>query len=232
MATNAEQIAQLYVGYLNRAPEPEGLNYWIGRLTDPVNPLTISQIANNFATQPETTALYPYLRYPNLLDGDTEGFITEIYQNLFNRVPEAEGLAYWTNQLESGAVEIGDFILTVIQSARNFSGGQDLTTLNNKSTVALNYATQVAQANAEWTLDSARASIKEVDSTAASVAAAEANIASFVENGAWPGDVGTTFTLTAATDTIVGTGGNDTVIGIVGTGATLNSSTRSMAALA
>lgn len=198
MATNAEQIAQLYVGYLNRAPEPEGLNYWIGRLTDTVNPLTISQIANNFATQPETTAIYPYLRYPNVLDGDTEGFITEIYQNLFARAPEAEGLAYWTAQLETGAVEIGDFILTVIQSARNFDGGQDLTTLNNKTAVGLSYAEQVAGANVDWTLGSARLALQGVDSTDASVAAAEAVIADFVNNAVVDGE---TVNLTIGNDT-------------------------------
>ncbi|MBB3809093.1 DUF4214 domain-containing protein [Pseudochelatococcus contaminans] len=200
---------------MNRAPEPEGLNYWIGRLTDPVNPLTISQIANNFATQPETTALYPYLRYPNLFDGDTEAFVTEIYQNLFARAPEAEGLAYWTAQLESGAVAIGDFILTVIQSARNFDGGQDLTTLNNKTAVGISYAEQVAKANAEWTPESARAAIKDVDATAASVTAAEANITAFVATGSWPGATGESFTLTTGIDAIVGTAADDTIQGVV-----------------
>lgn len=53
MATTAELITQLYVGYYNRAPDPEGLNYWIGRANAGVS---MADIANSFAASPEAIA--------------------------------------------------------------------------------------------------------------------------------------------------------------------------------
>lgn len=183
--TSAQQITQLYVGYFNRAPDPEGLNYWIGRLNS--GEMNVQQIAQSFSEQPETLANYPFLRYPNLLESNTTAFITEIYQNAFNRAPDAEGLKYWTEQLTSGAVPVGDFIASVLSGATNSDAGQDLSILNNKTTVGLNYADAVAQANVEWTQESAHAALAGVDATEASVALADANIAVFIETGYWPG---------------------------------------------
>ncbi|MGE4373715.1 MAG: DUF4214 domain-containing protein [Xanthobacter sp.] len=183
--TSAQQISQLYVGYFDRAPDPEGLNYWIGRLNS--GEMTINQIAQSFSEQPEALETYPYLRYPNLLEGDTEQFITEIYQNMFNRDPDAEGLAYWTEQLTSGAVPVGDFIASVAGGATNSAAGQDLTTLTNKTDVGLTYADAVAQANVDWTVESAHLAVTDVNDTDASVVAADVGIATFIQTGYWPG---------------------------------------------
>ncbi|MGQ3675159.1 DUF4214 domain-containing protein, partial [Xanthobacter sp. TB0139] len=183
--TSAQQISQLYVGYFDRAPDPEGLNYWIGRLNS--GEMTINQIAQSFSEQPEALQTYPFLQYPNLLEGDTKQFITEIYQNMFNRAPDAEGLAYWTKQLTSGAVPVGDFIASVASGAQNSAAGQDLTTLTNKTDVGLSYANAVAQAGVEWNVESAHLAVTGVNDTQASVIAAEAGIVVFVETGYWPG---------------------------------------------
>ncbi|MGQ3671974.1 DUF4214 domain-containing protein [Xanthobacter sp. TB0136] len=211
--TSAQQITQLYVGYFNRAPDPEGLNYWIGRLDS--GEMNVQQIAQSFSEQPETLATYPFLRYPNLLENDAEAFITEIYQNAFNRAPDEEGLAYWTEQLISGAVPVGDFIASVISGAQNTAAGQDLTTINNKTTVGLDYATQVAAANVDWTQDSAHAALEGVTDAQSTVVTAQANIVKFIETGAWPGSVGETFTLTTGVDNVIGTAANDTINGVV-----------------
>jgi hypothetical protein len=109
--TPVEQITSLYIGYFGRAPDPEGLNYWVGRLADG---FSLAEIAESFSVQAESQAKYPYLSNPNI--ASPQAFITQVYLNLFNRVPDAEGLAYWTAQLESGA-DVGDFILDVISGA-------------------------------------------------------------------------------------------------------------------
>ena len=88
--TPAELIGQLYVGYFGRAADPDGLNYWIGQLNAG---MSLQAIANSFAVQPEATALYSYLAAPEV--GDPAAFVTAIYQDLFNRGPDAGGLAYW-----------------------------------------------------------------------------------------------------------------------------------------
>lgn len=211
MAVSSAQLTQLYVGYFNRAPDPAGLNWWLGNSAD----LTLDQVAQYFAEDKEALATYPYLAYPNLVGGDTDAFVKQVYQNLFNRDPDTAGLTFWKTQLGSGNVSVGEFIAAVAGGAQNSAAGQDLAILNNKTTVGLSYATQVANSDTSWSQDSAHAALVGVDATAASVAAAKANITVFVDTGAWPGEAGTTFTLTTGVDNIVGTAANDTIQGVV-----------------
>lgn len=49
MLTATQSIAQLYIGYFNRAPEPLGFDFWLGVLD---NPLSLAEIATDFSTQP------------------------------------------------------------------------------------------------------------------------------------------------------------------------------------
>ena len=89
-----EDITKIYVGYYDRAPDPAGLDYWIGRAN---GGMTLSEIAASFAVQPESIAKYPYLDNP--LVASASAFVTSIYNNLFNRAPDAAGLAYWVAEL-------------------------------------------------------------------------------------------------------------------------------------
>jgi hypothetical protein len=59
MAATKAQIAALYVGYFNRGADPEGLNYWLGQTQ-----MSVVEIANSFAVQPEAKATYAYLAAP------------------------------------------------------------------------------------------------------------------------------------------------------------------------
>ena len=114
MATpNSLLVTQLYVGYFNRAPDPAGLNYWVGRLEAG---MTLVEIANSFAVQVESTTTYPWLAAPNL-DVGVDQFITSVYQNLFERAPDAAGLAFWRAELIAGKPP-GRFILDVISGAQ------------------------------------------------------------------------------------------------------------------
>ena len=54
MAVTREQVAELYVATFNRAPDAEGLDYWVN-----ASGLTIEGIAQSFFDQPETQAKYP-----------------------------------------------------------------------------------------------------------------------------------------------------------------------------
>ncbi len=59
--TNAQLIAELYIGYYDRAPDPTGLNFWLYSLNQGVS---LATIANDFANSGETTAVYPFLLNP------------------------------------------------------------------------------------------------------------------------------------------------------------------------
>jgi len=70
---SAALITQLYIGYYNRAPDPAGLNYWVGIAN---SGQSIKNIAEFFALQDESKAAYPYLANPNI--SDPNAFVNSI----------------------------------------------------------------------------------------------------------------------------------------------------------
>jgi hypothetical protein len=176
--TPVEQITSLYIGYFGRAPDPEGLNYWVGRLADG---FSLAEIAESFSVQAESQAKYPYLSNPNI--ASPQAFITQVYLNLFNRLPDAEGLAYWTNELESGG-DVGDFILNVISGAVT---DPDQQIIENKIEVGVDFALDAAN-TAGFVYDAAAANaaaevINGVDETEESVAEGKAETDEFLAGG-------------------------------------------------
>jgi len=209
MATpNSLLITQLYVGYFNRAPDPEGLNYWVGRLEAG---MTLPQIANSFAVQPEATSTYPWLAAPNLDVGIPE-FITSVYQNLFERNPDPAGLAFWTQELLNGKPP-GQFILDVISGAQ----GDDKLVIDHKKEVGNYYADQALLRGLDWNvaddlagaaavMDGDRAFWVSANSLVAGKANADAIITEQLEGP--PG----TIELTTGVDNVT-VGANETVLG-------------------
>ena len=207
--TASIDIQKIYIGYFGRAADPGGLNYWVGRYN---NGASLDQIANTFAVQPEATTLYAWLGAPNLNVGIAE-FVTEVYENLFNRVPEAAGLAFWTKYLaEKGVGSAGVAIQTIINSAQ----GSDVTTLNNKATVANYYTSEFQFRQATWGSDDladARAVVADVDATAASVTAGKQLADQLITADLTPTPPpAETIVLTTSID-ILTIGGQDTVVG-------------------
>jgi len=213
MATTAQvnAIAALYAGYFNRAPDPAGLQFWIDQLD---NGRDYNTIAEDFAESPEATALYPYLTAPGVASPST--FITSVYQNLFNRAPDAEGLAFWTGVLNDKSVSVADMIEAIIEGAVNAPTATpptfDKTTLDNKVEVGLDFASDAANTPG-FTFDAAAkaaavAVIDGVTSDPATVAAAKAETDAFLTGTSTAGD---TFTLTKGVDDINGTDGDDVI---------------------
>lgn len=141
MAVSREQVAKLYVATFNRAPDEAGLDYWIDN-----SGLTIEQIARSFFDQAETQATYP-------AGTSNTTFVTTIYQNLFNRAPDAAGLAYWVAELDAGKLSKDVMILAVINGAL----GSDATILSNKTQVGLFYADELHLEGTEFKLTSVTA---------------------------------------------------------------------------
>jgi hypothetical protein len=76
-----------------------GMNFWLNAMAAGA---TLTQVAKAFVNSSESTALYPFLTLPNLVNASN--FVTQVYNNLLNRAPDAPGLAFWTAELQSGAV--------------------------------------------------------------------------------------------------------------------------------
>src|ERR1700730_1628111 len=131
MALSNEQLAtELYIGYFNRAPDAAGLNFWVNALT---NGASLVNVANAFANSAEAQAAYPFLVTPNVTDPTS--FVTQVYQNVLNRAPDAAGLAFWVGQLNAHTVTPGSFIVTLEAAVNAQTGTADANTLNNKVTV-------------------------------------------------------------------------------------------------
>ncbi|HEX7132576.1 MAG TPA: DUF4214 domain-containing protein [Iamia sp.] len=99
-------VIRLYWAYFERRPEQAGLDFWVAQRT---GGRSLASIAQFFATSPEFQTLY----------GNTSNstFVTLVYQNVLDRDPEAQGLAYWTDRLQQGLTTRGTMMIGFSESA-------------------------------------------------------------------------------------------------------------------
>ncbi len=92
------QVARLYESMLGRAADSDGLRFWLNELQNGLASqdfnTVIKGIATSFALTPEFEARF----------GETsdEQFLNALYATAFGRTPDADGQAYWLNELASG----------------------------------------------------------------------------------------------------------------------------------
>jgi len=136
-----DTVQQLYIGYYQRPADPEGLLYWSAGLASidankdgTINPgEDINSIVNQFATSEEAVAIYGHITPDNI-----GTVVNQIYESLFNRPAEPEGLAYWVNAFNNHLVTEGNILWEVMQGAQ----GTDEVSLANK-VVAAEQFTQI-----------------------------------------------------------------------------------------
>jgi hypothetical protein len=230
-----QAIQAIYIGYYTRAADPYGFEFWLDLYQEHLDGdadgdagLSLAGIANDFATQAETKAAYPFFESPNL--ASATNFITQVYLNLFDRVPDQAGLDFWAGVLSAGTLPTGEIVMAIIEGAV----GGDIDTLSNKIEAATYFSQQAAEngigteanpitndpeamAAAKAAVDGAGNDGFGADDLAASKAATDAFINDY--GVVIPDDE--TFILTSTTDVVVGGDGNDTILG---NEATLNNS--------
>lgn len=136
--TNQQLVAAIYIGYYDRAPDPVGSMFWEQAAANPN--ISLEDIATLFSTQQETLVEYPFFSNPQ--PAAANDFIVELYLNLFNRAPDAEGLMFWSSVLQGSIagdndISVGQIVIEIILGAQNVTGGsQDLSTIQNKIAVA------------------------------------------------------------------------------------------------
>jgi len=89
---NAGQAYRLYSAAFDRTPDAEGLGYWINMLD--TGKLNLLGTANSFLQSAEFANTYG-------ADSSNEQYITALYNNVLGRDPDAEGFAWWLNDLEN-----------------------------------------------------------------------------------------------------------------------------------
>lgn len=179
-------ITQLYIGYFNRAPDPDGLAYWESVLA---SGKSVTEIAQYFANQTEFKSIYGDVSSPTF---DNNAFVTQVYQNLFGRAPDAEGLKYWSDLLAKDAVDPGVFIATVQFSANETASGSDYEALNNKTEAASFFLESLATSGAAYDPAKAKEVVEKVDASPESLNAAKEIVEQYIDDATGQGpDPGT-----------------------------------------
>ncbi len=122
MPVTRTEVTEIYVATFDRAPDTAGLDYWVG------TGLTIEEIAQSFFAQDETLEKYP----ATMTEAE---FVNEVYNNVYNRDGDPDGIVYWVGELDGGTPR-NVMILAMINGAQ----GTDEDVLSNKTEVGLAFA--------------------------------------------------------------------------------------------
>ena len=83
-------VARLYMAVFSRQPDGAGQGYWVDQHHAGAS---LQKIAEMFVTSPEFRETYDAL--------DNDEFLAVLYRNVMDRDPDAEGLAYWKQLIDS-----------------------------------------------------------------------------------------------------------------------------------
>ena len=161
------QLQQLYVAYFNRPADPAGLAFYEGVLEANASnvPAVLATISADFAASAEYKTEYDQLT--------NTGVVTQVYQNLFGRAPDASGLAFWVARLGSNDTTIAKMVVDIAAGAQL----TDKVAFDSKVVVAtaftnaLNTEAEIAGYGNEVALDAAKALISTIKTEAQATAA-------------------------------------------------------------
>jgi len=151
-STYDSTINSYYLAFYGRPADPSGLKFWSQALV--ANNGDTSAIIQAFATSDEAQVRF---------GSDTlAARVTEIYQQLFNRAPDAAGLAYWTDAVEQGKASLADVAVAILKGAQ--SSDLDLSTMRQKAADA--FTTAVENGSTEYSgyasIEAARVLVRAV----------------------------------------------------------------------
>jgi hypothetical protein len=133
-----DSLVELYIAYLNRVPDADGMAFWIDQLHAGQTLNQIGEAFYNAAVQFSTLTGYS-------AGMTNEAFVTLVYRNVLGRdEPDAGGLAFWSNELATGHSSRGTLVGSILGSAHSFKGdatfGYVADLLDNKIEVGRTFA--------------------------------------------------------------------------------------------
>ena len=206
-------IQKLYVAYFNRPADYEGLAFWNTVLNN--NGGNLAFVSATFAKSPEYAEQNAGKSYFQI--------VNQIYQNLFNRDADVQGLEFWAARLREGTFTV-DQIVKVIADNASDTDAKDKTTYENKVAAAkafsaeLNTAAEIIGYTGNAANNAAKTWLSTVSTTASlNAAIAPTALASTVASVAAVGlqSGGKASALTTGVDTLTGTSGTDVFTGII-----------------
>ena len=108
--TDDAKMFRLYNASFKRLPDPDGLNYWIGKYSSGEN--DERTVASSFLISAEFKERYGE-------DVSDSAYVNNLYQNVLGRNADTSGLNYWLGQLNSGAETRYEVLLGFAESAEN-----------------------------------------------------------------------------------------------------------------
>ncbi len=108
-------VVSAYLAVLGRPPELEGLAYWIARMDEGLAP---SDLATLMLATEESASRSPWLTENLQTAAAREAFVVGLYEDLFAREPEPEGLGYWSSVLAGHIADPGEVVSYVIHAAQ------------------------------------------------------------------------------------------------------------------
>ena len=93
-------VVRLYFTYYQRNPDYDGLMFWVNSYAAG---MSLNDISVSFATAQEFIDKYGSLT--------NEEFVSKMYPNVYGRQPDAGGLAYWTDMLDTSTLTRGQVMV-------------------------------------------------------------------------------------------------------------------------
>jgi len=147
-------LIDLYVATFGRAPDPEGIQYWQDMHDS--GELDLAGIASNMMMSQEAQE-----RFPDGVDNDE--LVSIIYENLFDREPDEEGLNYWVDEMQSGDMTREMAIAYIVEGARADTGDpDDADMINDRTETARQYLERVEEGLVEFDETEAEKIIREI----------------------------------------------------------------------
>ncbi len=176
-------IAQkFYVAYFGRPADPSGLANIAASLAAANAPTTTQAFVDAYHTNATVRSIIDSFgdssESHELYAGDTRAFVTAIFQNVLGRAPGAEGLNYWAQSIDQGALGRGSAALTIMAGAESNTSSQgkvDAATvaakivLASQFTSALGTPVALASYSGKAAASAARAMLGELSSVTATL---------------------------------------------------------------
>jgi methionine-rich copper-binding protein CopC len=105
LTTTQLALTKLYLAAFNRAPEKGGFDYWSSQLAAGKS---FDDVVKTVFSLDIVKAIYPDAM-------SNSDFLTAIYNNIFGKTPDSDGLAYWLSQLNGGR-DRSSLVLTMIDA--------------------------------------------------------------------------------------------------------------------
>jgi len=136
-STYDSTVNSFYLAFYGRPADPAGLAFWSQQLAGANGDL--HAISAAFSTSEEAAT-----RFASESAGAR---IADIYQSLFNRAPDAAGLAYWLDAIENGHATMANVAIEILKGAQ----GTDHTLADLRQQAMDSFTAQVKASGTEYT---------------------------------------------------------------------------------